>query len=123
MWKVKGQLNALVEEWMQVAAYQKTLPSKSHPHESSPDTGMFVCVCVCVYVCVCVVCVCVCACVRVCMCACVRVCVRVCVCVCVCAHMCAKETGASADKIQEAKKTVQLNSGNYVHGIPTSFAT
>ena len=44
MWKVKSQLNALVEEWMQVAAYQKTLPSKSYPHESSPDTGMCVCV-------------------------------------------------------------------------------
>ena len=42
MWKVKGQLNSLVEEWMQVAAYQKTLPSKSHPHESSPDTGVCV---------------------------------------------------------------------------------
>ena len=87
MWEVKGQMNTLVEEWMQVAAYQKTLPSKSYSHESSPDTG--VCVCVCVYVCVCVcvrACVCVCVCVRVC--ACVCVCVRACVCVCACVCAC-----------------------------------
>ena len=57
IWEVKGQLNTLIEEWVHVAAYQKTLPSKAFPSESRPDTGVCtllflcwsVCVCVCVY--------------------------------------------------------------------------
>ena len=38
-WTIRGEQNRLVEEWMEVAAYQKPLRSKAYPPESSPDTG------------------------------------------------------------------------------------
>ena len=37
--EVKGQLNALVQEWMHVAAYQKTLPFKPESSGSQVDSG------------------------------------------------------------------------------------
>ena len=39
VWTIRGEQNGLVEEWMEVAAYQKPLRSKAYPPESSPDTG------------------------------------------------------------------------------------
>lgn len=40
VWEVKGQLNSLVDEWIEVAAYQKTLSAKTQPHETSIDTAI-----------------------------------------------------------------------------------
>ena len=37
--EVKGQLSALVQEWVQVAAYQKTLPFKPESSGSQVDCG------------------------------------------------------------------------------------
>ena len=39
LWEVKGQLNSLVQEWMEIATYQKNLGSKVQSPDSSPEFG------------------------------------------------------------------------------------
>lgn len=43
LWEVKGQLNNLVQEWMEIAIYQKNLGTKVQTMDSSPEIGTCTC--------------------------------------------------------------------------------
>ncbi len=45
LWEVKGQLNNLVQEWMEIAIYQKKLGTKVQTMNSTPEIGT----CTCMY--------------------------------------------------------------------------